>query len=76
MAPLPDFRTPGSKVNPFDVTAVDVGGPYITKQGRGKVIAKRYLLVFRCAAIGAVHCELLKGLDTTSFLQALDKFLA
>jgi transposase InsO family protein len=42
--------------------------------GRDKV--KRWLLVIRCATIGAVHFEMMDTMDTSSFLRALERFLA
>jgi hypothetical protein len=37
---------------------------------------KRWMLVIRCATIGAVHIEMLKRMTTASFLPALERFLA
>jgi hypothetical protein len=37
---------------------------------------KRYMLVFRCAAIAAIHIELLVRMDTSAFLLALDNFIS
>ena len=42
MAPLPKIRLQQSS-RPSESCAVDFGGPFLTKQGRGRVRAKRYL---------------------------------
>jgi hypothetical protein len=78
MAPLPPFRVPtGDRDAPFKVTAIDVAGPFFIRcrRTKGKKDNKRWMLVFRCAAISAVHFELLQSMDTSSFLLALDNFL-
>ena len=69
MAPLPELRTRKS-LHAFSQTSVDFGGPFITKQGRGKTRQKRYLCLFTCLATRAVHLEVAFSLDTDSFLNA------
>lgn len=69
MAPLPELRTRMS-FRAFTQASVDFGGPFITKQGRGKCRAKRYLCLFTCLATRAVHLEMAYSLDTDSFLNA------
>ena len=69
MAPLPANRLKLS-LRSFTRTAVDFGGPFITKQGRGKPRQKRYLCLFTCLASRAVHLEMAYGLDTDSFMRA------
>ena len=69
MAPLPKIRTHLS-MRAFSQTSVDYGGPFYTKQGRGKSRQKRYLCLFTCLAIRAVHLEVAYALDTDSFLNA------
>jgi hypothetical protein len=71
MAPLPFFRLPSSKLHPFEYTAVDVAGPFSVTEM--KVIHKRWLLVLRCATLGAVQLE---SMNTLSFLMAMERFLA
>ena len=56
MTPLPDFRVETS-LRLFTHTAVDFAGPFLTKQGRGKVETKRYQCLFTCAQTRAVHFE-------------------
>ena len=76
MGTLPDYRVPSDlelRPAPFEVTALDVAGPWYVAYGhRSK--AKRWLLIFRCAKIGAVCLEMLYGMDTDSFLKALSRF--
>jgi hypothetical protein len=69
MAPLPDARVLTS-LKAFSHTAVDMGGPFTTVQGRGKRRLKRYLALFTCLKTRAVHLEMTYSLDTDSFLNA------
>jgi hypothetical protein len=74
MAPLPFFRLPSSKLHPFEYTAVDVASPFSVTEI--KVVHKRWLLVLRCATLGAVHLEMIGSMHTLSFLMAMERFLA
>ena len=67
MAPLPSIRLK-EPLRAFARIGLDFAGPYITKQGRGKKQAKRYLCLFTCLLSRAEHLELAYGLDTNSFL--------
>ena len=69
MAPLPELRTRKS-LRAFSHISVDFGGPFMTKQGRGKIRQKRYLCLFTCLETRAVHLEVAYSLDTDSFLNA------
>ena len=69
MAPLPKSRLL-STLRAFERVGTDFGGPYLTKQGRGKVRAKRYLCLFTCLTTRAVHLEMAYALDTDSFINA------
>ena len=57
MAPLPKSRLQ-LPLRAFERVGVDYVGPYLTKQGRGKTRAKRYLCLFICLATRAVHLEM------------------
>ena len=57
MAPLPKIRLERT-MKPFTNTAVDYGGPYLTKQGRGKSRQKRYLCLFLCLQTHCCHLEM------------------
>ena len=69
MAPLPLARVQTS-LRAFNRTSVDFGGPVMNIQGRGKRREKRYLCLFTCLAIRAVHLEIGYRLSTDSFLNA------
>ena len=73
MAPLPTSRI---ETKAFSHVAVDYAGPFLTKQGRGKVRQKRYLCLFTCMACRAVHLEIAFGLDTDSFLNAFYRMVS
>ena len=75
MAPLPSVRMMQS-LRAFTNVSVDYGGPFLTKQGRGKTRFKRYLCLFACMNTRAVHLEMAYGLDTDSFLNAFYRMTA
>ena len=75
MAPLPDVRL-GVSLQAFDKVGCDYAGPFLTKQGRGKVRTKRYLCLFTCLVTRAVHLEMAYSLDTDSLLNALWRMAA
>jgi hypothetical protein len=56
-------------VRPFENCATDYGGPYFTKQGRGKVRAKRYLRLFVCLQTHCCHLEMASSLDVSGFMK-------
>ena len=74
--PLPKFRIPEGSLTPFKSTAMDVAGPFLTTEGRGKALKKRYLLLLNCLQTRAVHLELLYSLEADSFLLAFERFIA
>jgi hypothetical protein len=74
MAPLPFYRMPSARLYQFDHSAIDVAGPFQTKISQSMV--KRWLLVIRCSTTGAVHLEMIDSMDTSSFLLAVERFLA
>ena len=75
MAPLPELRT-RMWLRAFSQTSVDSGGPFITKQGRGKARQKRYFCLFTCLPTRAVHLEVAFSLDTDSFLNAFFRMVS
>ena len=75
MAPLPKLRLELTR-RPFANCAVDFAGPYLTKQGRGKSRAKRYLCLFLCLRIHCCHLEMAWSLQTDGFLQAFTPMVA
>ena len=71
-ADLPLERT--TEAEPFAVCGVDFAGPlYFREKG---VTDKSYVCLFTCAVTRAVHLELVKKLDTKSFLLALQRYWA
>lgn len=76
MGNLPSSRLHTEYV--FDNTAVDYAGPVmiLNRKGRGGTLIKSYLCIFVCLAIKAVHIELVTDLSSTTFLAALDRFVA
>ncbi len=69
MAPLPESRVT-SPLRAFERVGIDYAGPFLTKQGRRKAKAKRYLCLFTCLSTRAVHLEMAYSLDTSSFINA------
>ncbi|KAJ8044178.1 hypothetical protein HOLleu_11564 [Holothuria leucospilota] len=74
MAPLPSVRMK-QPLRAFSRTAVDFAGPFLTKQGRGRVQQKRYLCLFTCLLSRAVHLEVAYGMDTDSFLNVFNRMI-
>ncbi|XP_055604521.1 uncharacterized protein LOC129752777 [Uranotaenia lowii] len=73
MAPLPAVRlTPFIK--PFTHTGIDYFGPQMVKQGRSLV--KRWVALFTCLTIRAVHLEIVYSLSTQSCVMAIRRFIA
>ncbi|XP_058828874.1 uncharacterized protein LOC131688562 [Topomyia yanbarensis] len=71
MAPLPVQRiTP--HLRPFSAVGVDYLGPVEVTVGRRK--EKRWIAVFTCMAIRAVHLEIVHSLTTQSCLMAIRRF--
>ena len=75
MAPIHPDRAQHS-LRAFESVSIDYAGPFLTKQGRGRVRAKRYLCLITCMATRAVHLELAYSLTTDSFMQAFNRFIS
>ncbi len=77
MADLPVQRlTPAP---PFTFVGLDVFGPWqvVTRRTRGGVAYnKRWAVIFTCLTIRAIHIELIESMDTSSFINALRRFVA
>lgn len=73
MADLPTDRITSDKP-PFSYVGVDYFGPFMVKRGRSQV--KRYGCIFTCLVIRAIHIEISHSLDTDSFINALQRFMA
>ena len=77
MADLPAQRVTAAP--PFSHVGVDVFGPWqvLTRRTRGGVAqAKRWAVMFTCLAVRAIHIEIVEAMDTSSFINALRRFLA
>ena len=77
MADLPTERVNPSP--PFTNVGIDVFGPWqvVTRRTRGGAAqSKRWAVIFTCLAIRAIHIELIELLDTSSFINALRRFMA
>ncbi len=64
---------------PFSNVGMDVFRPWTvaTRRTRGGAAqSKRWAVIFTCLAIRAVHIELIESLDTSSFINALRRFMA
>ncbi|XP_062698771.1 uncharacterized protein LOC134284194 [Aedes albopictus] len=70
MAPLPEER---NFIRTFSYVGVDYLGPLETSVGRRK--EKRYVVVFTCLVVRAVHLELAYNLSTDSCIMAVRRFI-
>ena len=71
MADLPVDQVKPSA--PFSYCAVDFFGPFLIKEKRSEV--KRHGVIFTCIASKGVHLETANSLSTSSFINALNRFL-
>lgn len=73
MAPLPKVRvTP--YVRPFTFVGVDYFGPVLVKIGRSH--SKRWVALFTCLTIRAVHLEVVHSLTTEACVMAVRRFVS
>ncbi|XP_049290599.1 uncharacterized protein LOC125767759 [Anopheles funestus] len=73
MAPLPEMRL-ATFVRPFTYTGLDYFGPVLVKVGRANV--KRWVALFTCLTIRAIHLEVVHTLSTDSCIMAVKRFIA
>ncbi|XP_062537780.1 uncharacterized protein LOC134206099 [Armigeres subalbatus] len=73
MAPLPKCRTTPF-LKPFTSVGLDYFGPVFVRVGRSQV--KRWVALFTCLAIRAVHLEVVHSLSTESCIMAVRRFVA
>lgn len=77
MADLPaDRLTPGP---PFTFVGVDVFGPWqvVSRRTRGGMAqSKRWAVLFTCLTTRAVHIEVVEEMSSSSFINALRRFIA
>lgn len=77
MASLPADRIIPSA--PFSHVGVDVFGPWevLTRKTRGgQANSKRWAVIFTCLAIRAIHIEVIEEMTSSSFINALTRFIA
>ncbi|XP_034384943.1 uncharacterized protein LOC117728244 isoform X4 [Cyclopterus lumpus] len=77
MASLPADRL--STEPPFTNVGLDVFGPWSVSSRRTRGCyshSKRWAVIFTCMSVRAVHIEVIESLDTSSFINALRRFLA
>jgi len=73
MGQLPEERVTAYGY-PFQFTGIDCFGPFMIKKARSEV--KRYGCIFVCMASRAVHLEKLDTMETDSFINSLQRFIA
>ncbi|XP_055613361.1 uncharacterized protein LOC129759847 [Uranotaenia lowii] len=72
MAPLPEARM-ASFTRPFSYVGLDLFGPVFVKIGRSSV--KRWVALFTCMTIRAVHVEVVHTLSTQSCIMSIRRFI-
>ena len=72
MADLPLCRAAVDEP-PFSHCGVDVFGHFNIKQGRKKL--KRWVVLFTCLTVRAVHLEVIENCDTDAFINAARRFI-
>ena len=72
MAGLPKERL-ATDEPPFSTVGLDCFGPFVTKVGRRQ--CKRYGCIFTCLMMRAVHLEVLDSMDTSSFINEMQRFI-
>lgn len=68
-----------SPAPPFTYTGVDVFGPWsvVTRRTRGgQASSKRWGVIFTCLSKRAIHIEVVEELSSSSFINALRRFIA
>ena len=68
--PLPVFRV--NRGQPFSVIGVDFAGPLFIKTSG--VTSKVWICLYACAIVRAVHLDLARDLNTTTFLNSFRRF--
>lgn len=72
MAPLPEARL-SPYVRPFSYVGLDYFGPLLVKVGRSHV--KRWIALFTCLTVRAVHLEVASSLTTESCVMCVRRFV-
>ena len=74
MAELPQERLPKNNQFVFETTGLDFIGPFPVKNN-GK-LSSRYLLLFTCLVVRAVHLEVSNDLSTDSTINCIRRFVS
>ena len=74
MSELPAVRLAGMST-PFKHVGLDYAGPFQVRIGRNRV-EKRYICLFTCLHMRAVHLKVAHSLEADSFIMALRRFQA
>ncbi|KAK7605302.1 hypothetical protein V9T40_007160 [Parthenolecanium corni] len=76
MAPLPEFRVSRTET-PFTNIGVDVFGPFKVRVGdeRDSPVVKKWVIIFTCLVVRAVHLEVLDEMKATDFLNSFRRFI-
>lgn len=72
VANLPDFRVKATP--PFSKVGVDFAGPLNTKESG--YLVKVYIALFTCCVSRVIYLDLVRSLDTSSFMHCLRRFFA
>ena len=73
MAPLPSWRFE-KPFRAFSKVGIDFAGPFEIRDGPGGKPVNRYVLLFTCLQIRALHLEICENMKTVSVLNALSRF--
>ncbi|KAK7601984.1 hypothetical protein V9T40_009425 [Parthenolecanium corni] len=76
MAPLPPFRVNRTET-PFTNVGVDAFGPFKVRCGteRDAPIKKKWILIFTCLIVRAIHLEILNDMTALEFLNSFRRFI-
>ena len=71
---LPEFRLTKENHHVFQTTGLDFVGPFPVKEhGRNR---PRYILLFTCIVVRAVHLEIALDLTTDSIINCIRRFIS
>ncbi|XP_062702144.1 uncharacterized protein LOC115263739 [Aedes albopictus] len=73
MASLPEARL-STFVRPFTFVGLDYFGPILVRVGRS--VAKRWIALFTCLSIRAIHLEVVHSVSTESCIMAVRRLIA
>ena len=72
--PLPNSRVLQSQA--FQFTGIDYTGPLYVRDQGNQTSSKVYICLFTCAAVRALHLELVEDQTTQAFLRAFRRFIS